>query len=106
MNINKIMKQAQAMQQQMEDVQGKMAEMEVEGSAGGGMIKLVMNGQGEARKLSIDPKIIDPDDPEMLEDLIVAAINDTKAKVESTMSEEMAKVTSGLSLPPGMKLPF
>jgi len=106
MNIGKMMKQAQAMQKQMEEVQKKMDSVEVEGSSGGGMVSVTLTGKGEARKVSIDPKLIDPDDVEMLEDLIVAAINDAKNKAEETVSSEMAKITGGLNLPPGMKLPF
>lgn len=106
MNLNKLMKQAQDMQKKMVEMQEKLGEMEIEGSAGGGMVKAVLTGKGEARRISIDPKIIDPNDKEMLEDLVVAAINDAKKKADSTIAEEMSKLTGGLPLPPGMKLPF
>lgn len=106
MNINKIMKQAQAMQKQMNDMQQKMAEMEMVGTSGGGMVSVTLTGKGDAKKVKIDPKLADPAEIEMLEDLIVAAINDAKNKTERLMNEEMAKVTGGLNLPPGMKLPF
>ena len=106
MNIQKMMKQAQAMQQKMDEMQQKMADVEVEGESGGGMVKVVLNGQGEARKVTIDPKVIDPEDAETLEDLIVAGINNAKKKVEETTAEEMSKITGGLNLPPGMKMPF
>lgn len=106
MNIQKLMKQAQDMQKQMESVQKKLAETEVEGKSGGGMVTVVLTGKGEARKVKIDPKLADPADIEVLEDLIVAAINDAKNHSETKMNEEMGKLTAGLPLPPGMKLPF
>jgi len=106
MNINKIMKQAQAMQKQMNEVQEKIAAMEVTGTSGGGMISVTLNGKGNAKKVVIDPKAVDTDDLSMLEDLLVAAINDAKNKTDELSSKEMSKVTSGLPLPPGMKLPF
>lgn len=106
MNIQKLMKQAQDMQKQMETVQKKLAETEVEGKSGGGMVTVVLTGKGEARKVKIDPKLADPADIEVLEDLIVAAINDAKNHSETKMNEEMGKLTAGLPLPPGMKLPF
>ncbi len=106
MDMQMMMKQAQAMQQKMEEAQKKIAEIEVTGSSGGGMVSLTVNGKGEARKVKIDPSIIDPNDIEMLEDLIVAAINDTKNKTEEIVGKEMSSVTGGLNLPAGMKLPF
>lgn len=106
MNINKMMKQAQAMQKQMNEVQEKMAAMEVTGTSGGGMVSVTLSGKGDAKKVKIDPKSVDSEDIEMLEDLIVAAINDAKKKSEEVLSGEMGKVTGGMSLPPGMKLPF
>jgi len=105
-NLGNLMKQAQQMQSKMADMQAKMGEMEVEGSSGGGMVKLVLTGKGEARRLKIDPSLVTPDDVEVLEDLIVAAYNDARAKSEAMMQAEMSKLTSGLNLPPGMKLPF
>ena len=106
MDMNKLMKQAQQMQKQMDAMQNKMGEMEVEGSAGGGLVKIVMTGKGDAKRASLDPKVVDADDVEMLEDLVVAAINDAKGKAEKTMNEEMAKVTGGMGMPPGFKMPF
>ena len=106
MNINKLMKQAQEMQKKMQEMQEKMGELEVVGAAGGGMVQVTLSGKGEARKVQIDPKAIDPEDTEMLEDLLVAAINDARRKVEETTNAEMANMTSGLPIPPGMKLPF
>jgi len=105
-NLGNMLKQAQQMQTKMAEMQAKMAEMEVGGQSGGGMVKVTLNGKGELRKLKIDPAIVDRNEIEVLEDLIVAAFNDAKGKVEAAMAEEMAKVTGGLQLPPGMKLPF
>lgn len=105
-NLGNMLKQAQQMQSKMAEMQAKMSEMEVGGQSGGGMVKITLNGKGELRKLKIDPAIVDRDEVEVLEDLVVAAFNDAKAKVEAAMAEEMAKVTGGLQLPPGMKLPF
>jgi DNA-binding YbaB/EbfC family protein len=105
-NLGNMLKQAQQMQTKMAEMQAKMAEMEVGGQSGGGMVKVTLNGKGELRKLKIDPAIVDRNEIEVLEDLIVAAFNDAKGKVETAMAEEMAKVTGGLELPPGMKLPF
>ena len=105
-NLGNLMKQAQQMQSKMADMQAKIGEMEVEGMSGGGMIKLVMTGKGEARRVSIDPSLVDPNEIDMLEDLLVAAINDARGKSETLMQTEMAKLTSGLNLPAGLKLPF
>lgn len=105
-NLGNMLKQAQQMQSKMAEMQAKMSEMEVDGQSGGGMVKITLNGKGELRKLKVDPAIVDRDEVEVLEDLIVAAFNDAKGKVEAAMAEEMAKVTGGLQLPPGMKLPF
>ncbi|WP_422368889.1 YbaB/EbfC family nucleoid-associated protein [Pelagibius sp.] len=105
-NLGQMMKQAQEMQAKMSEMQEKMAELEVSGQAGAGMVKATLNGKSELRGLKIDPSLVDPNDVEVLEDLIVAAVNDAKVKVEARVAEEMQKVTGGLSLPPGMKLPF
>ena len=105
-NLGQMMKQAQAMQTKMAEMQEKLAEMEISGQAAAGMVTATLNGKSELRGLKIDPSLVDPGDVEVLEDLIVAAVNDAKAKVEATVAEEMQKVTGGLSLPPGMKLPF
>ncbi len=101
-----MMKQAQAMQEKMQEMQAALEGHEISGSAGGGMVAVTLNGKGEMRRIKLDPSLIDPAEPEMLEDLIVAAHNDAKAKVEAHMQEEMSKLTGGLKLPPGMKLPF
>lgn len=106
MNINKLMKQAQEMQKKIGDVQNKMGELEIVGSSGAGMVSVTLTGKGDAKRVKLDPKAVDPNEIEMLEDLIVAAINDAKTKTEIAMNEEMGKITGGLGLPPGMKLPF
>lgn len=105
-NLGNLMKQAQQMQAKMGEMQAKMGEMEVEGASGGGMVKVIITGKGEARRLKIDPSLVVPDDVEMLEDLIVAAYNDARVKADTMMQSEMSKLTAGLPLPPGMKLPF
>jgi DNA-binding YbaB/EbfC family protein len=105
-NIGQIMKQAQQMQTQMAELQEQLAELEVAGAAGGGMVQVTMSGKGELRGVKIDPALANPDDIEVLEDLIMAAANDAKAKVEARVQEEMQKLTGGLQLPPGMQLPF
>lgn len=105
-NLGQMMKQAQAMQAKMAEMQEKLAELEVSGQAAAGMVKATLNGKSELRGLKIDPSLVDPKEIEVLEDLIVAAVNDAKGKVEARVAEEMQKVTGGLNLPPGMKLPF
>ncbi|WP_299442547.1 YbaB/EbfC family nucleoid-associated protein [uncultured Rhodospira sp.] len=105
-NLGNLMKQAQEMQSKMAEMQQKMQEMEVSGTAGGGMVDVVINGKGELRSLKLDKSIVDPEDKEMLEDLIVAAFNDAKAKADEAMKEEMGKMTGGLKLPPGMNFPM
>lgn len=105
-NLGNLMKQAQQMQTKMAEMQSKLAEMEVSGAAGGGMIQILVNGKGEMRKLKIDPTLCSADDVEVLEDLIVAAYNDARAKAEAAMQDEMQKITGGLNLPAGLKLPF
>jgi DNA-binding YbaB/EbfC family protein len=99
-----IMKQAQAMQQKMEDMQAELDRVEVEGSAGGGMVKVTMTAKGALKAVSIDPSVLNPDEKEIVEDLIVAAANDARTKAERTMQERMAEITKGLPLPPSLKL--
>lgn len=105
-NLGQMLKQAQEMQSKMAELQERLAEQELEGVAGGGMVKVIMNGKGEMRRVKIDPDLADPNDIEVLEDLIVAAAGDAKAKVEACTQEEMQKVAGGLNLPAGLKLPF
>lgn len=105
-NLAGLMKQAQQMQEKMQELQARLESMELEGESGAGLVKVTLNGKSELRAVKIDPKLIDPNDPEMLEDLIVAAHRDAKAKIEAASQEEMQKISGGLQLPPGMKLPF
>jgi DNA-binding YbaB/EbfC family protein len=105
-NLAGLMKQAQQMQERMQEMQAKMEGIEVDGASGAGLVTVTLNGKGELRRIKIDPKVADPADVEMLEDLIVAAHRDAKTKAETMMQAEMQKVTGGLQLPPGMKLPF
>ncbi len=103
--IGNLMKQAQLMQANLQKVQAQIAEMEVEGVSGAGLVKVTMNGNHEARRVSIDASLMS-DDKEMLEDLIAAAVNDAVHRVETVTQEKMASATAGMPLPPGMKLPF
>jgi DNA-binding YbaB/EbfC family protein len=105
-NLGQMMKQAQAMQAKMQEMQAALERTEVTGVAGAGMVTVTVSGKGEMRRVKIDPKLVDPSEVEVLEDLIVAAANDARAKVEAQMQAEMAKLTGGLQLPPGFKLPF
>jgi nucleoid-associated protein EbfC len=99
------MKQAQALQANMQKIQAEIASLEVTGEAGGGMVKVVMSGRHEVRRVQIEPAVAG-EDREMLEDLIAAAINDAVHRVETATQAKMATAMGGLSLPPGMKLPF
>lgn len=103
--IGQLMKQAQKMQADMQRAQEEMAHLTVTGESGGGMVKITMTCKHEVRALQIDDSLIG-EDREMLEDLIVAAFNDAISRVERTVQEKFSGLTSGLSLPPGMKLPF
>ena len=104
-NINNLMKQAQAMQENMAKAQAEIASIEVLGESGGGMVKVTMNGRHEVKRVQIEPAIV-TEEREMLEDLIAAAVNDAVHRVESATQEKMAAAMGGLSLPPGVKLPF
>ena len=103
--IGNMMKQAQEMQANMQKAQEEIANLEVTGEAGGGMVKVTMTGRHEARRVVIDDSLVG-EDKDMLEDLVAAAINDATHKVESVTQERMSGLTSGLNLPAGMKLPF
>lgn len=105
-NLNQLMKQAQQMQTRMAEMQAKLAEVELQGQSGGGMVSAVMNGKGELRRIKLDRSIVDPEEIEMLEDLIIAAVADAKNKIETHVAAETQKLMGGLPLPPGMKLPF
>jgi nucleoid-associated protein EbfC len=103
--LGNLMKQAQKMQENMARAQEELANMEVTGQSGGGLVSVVMSGRHEVRRVSIDPSLLE-DDRDMLEDLVAAAINDAVHRVEETSKERMASLTAGMSLPPGFKLPF
>jgi nucleoid-associated protein EbfC len=103
-NIAQLMQQAQRMQENMQRAQEELARLEVEGSAGGGMVNVTISGRMECRKVRIDPSVLS--DPEMAEDLIAAAFNDAVNKVNAESQSRMSAATAGMPMPPGMKLPF
>ncbi len=103
-NIAGLMQQAQKMQQEMQKAQEELANLEVTGEAGGGMVKVTMTGKHAVRRVEIDPSLLD--DKEMLEDIVTAAINDAVNQIASTTQDRMSDMTAGIPLPPGMKLPF
>ena len=105
-NMSQIMKQAKAMQDKMAEVQKKIEETEIEGSSGGGAVKVIMNGKHEMKKIKIDKSLLNSEESEVLEDLIIAAINDVNKKISENMNEQLGSISSGMGLPPGMKLPF
>jgi DNA-binding YbaB/EbfC family protein len=112
-NLSSMLKQAQQMQSRMQEMQAKLDSMTMDGAAGGGMVKVTLSGKGDLKRLQIDPSLMAADEREVLEDLIVAAHADAKAKVEAMMAEEMQKATAGMNipgmgggLPGGFKLPF
>jgi DNA-binding YbaB/EbfC family protein len=103
-NIAQLMQQAQKMQENLQKAQEEIASIEVTGSAGGGMVSVTLTGRKECRKVRIDPSVLS--DPEMAEDLVAAAFNDASNKVDAESQSRMGAATAGMSLPPGMKLPF
>jgi DNA-binding YbaB/EbfC family protein len=105
-NMGEMMKKVQKMQAQMEESQKKLETLEVEGASGGGLVKITANGKGTVKSIKIDSSLMDPKEVEVLEDLLVAAFLDTQSKAEELSAEEMGKVTGGLKIPAGMKLPF
>lgn len=105
-NLGNMLKQAQEMQSRMAELQTRLAAVEMTGASGGGLVQVTLNGKGEMRKVKIDKSLLVPDETEVLEDLIVAATNDAKGRVEAHVAQEMSQLTGGLQLPPGMKLPF
>jgi DNA-binding YbaB/EbfC family protein len=105
-NLGQMMKQAQQMQTRMTELQARLGEMEVAGQSGGGMVRATLTGKGELRRIKIDPALAKADEVEVLEDLVVAAVNDARQRVYAMVAEEMSKLSGGLQLPPGMKLPF
>ena len=104
-DLGQLMKQAQKMQEQMQEAQEELASLEVTGEAGGGLVRLTMTGKHEVRKINIDDALIG-EDKEMLEDVLAAAFNDALRKVEKTVSEKYSGMSAGLGLPAGLKLPF
>ena len=104
-NFNNLMKQAQAMQEGVQKAQAEIATIEVEGAAGGGMVKVTMTGRHEVKRVQLEPAVVG-EDREMLEDLIAAAMNDAVQKVETRVQEKMSGLMTGVQRPPGMKLPF
>jgi DNA-binding YbaB/EbfC family protein len=105
-NLSGLMKQASQMQAKMQEMQARMEAMEVEGTSGAGLVTVTLTGKGDLKRLKVDPKLADPAEMEMLEDLVIAAHAEARRRIEETMAEEMAKVTGGMQLPGGMKLPF
>jgi nucleoid-associated protein EbfC len=105
-NLGQLMKQAQQMQAKMAEMQAQLETVEMTGAAGGGMVQVTVNGKGDAKRVKIDQAVVDPAEVEVLEDLLVAAFNDARGKVNSHAEAEMQKLTGGLALPGGFKLPF
>ncbi len=105
-NLAGLMKQASQMQSKMAEVQAKLEAMEIEGSSGAGMVQVTLSGKGDLKRVKFDPKLLDPAEAEMVEDLLVAAHADARRKLEMQTAEEMEKVTGGMALPGGLKLPF
>jgi DNA-binding YbaB/EbfC family protein len=103
--LGNLMKQAQLMQENVKKLQEQLAVMEVEGQAGSGLVKVVMTGKHEVKRVTIDPKVLG-EEKDMVEDLVAAAVNDAVRQIDKTTQERMAAATAGLPLPPGMKLPF
>ena len=104
--IGGLMKQAQKMQEDMQRAQEEIASLRIEGASGGGLVKVVMNGQHELSEVAIDPSVFGEDDREMLQDLVAAAVNDASQKLAAASKDKLSGLASGLELPPGMKLPF
>ncbi len=105
-NLAGLMKQASQMQKRMEEMQERLESMEIEGSSGAGMVSVTLSGKGDLKSVRIDPRLIDPNETEMLQDLLLAAHAEARRKMQERAAEEMKSVTGGLELPPGMKLPF
>ncbi len=103
--MGNLMKQAQKMQEQMQKAQAELAEAEVTGESGAGLVKVTMNGRHDVKRVELDDSIMS-EDKELLEDLLAAAVNAAVRKIEQNNQEQMSKMTAGMGLPPGMKLPF
>ncbi len=106
MNIAGMMKQAQAMQTKMQDVEARMTQTEVEGTAGGGAVRVMLSCKGEPKSIALDAEVVNPAEKDLLEDLILAALKDAFKKGQETAAAEVKKVMGGLNLPPGLNLPF
>ncbi len=105
-NFNNMIKQAQDLQKKMAEAQEKVETLEAEGISGGGIVKITINGKNNVTSVNIDDTAIDKNEKEILEDLIVAAFNDARDKIQRKIADEMSSLTGGIKLPPGMKLPF
>ena len=106
MNMQQMMKQAQLMQTRIQEMQDKLSEMEVEGASGGGMVSITMTCKGEVRKVTISPEVINPQDPETLEDLVMAAANLARQKADQTMADETRRMMAEMGMPADVNLPF
>ncbi|MBI3419332.1 MAG: YbaB/EbfC family nucleoid-associated protein [Proteobacteria bacterium] len=105
-NLSEMMQKAQDVQRLLGEMQAALSQAELQGQSGGGMVQVTLSGRGEARKIQIDPKVINPSEAAMLEDLIIAAYNDARAKVEAHVESKTQEIMGGMMLPPGIKLPF
>ena len=105
-NIGQMMKQVQEMQEKMQSMQEQMQEMSIEGTSGAGIVRVVLDGKGKMRSIKLDKTIVNADETEVLEDLIIAAVNDARNRTDDHVADEMQKLTGGIPLPPGMTLPF
>ena len=105
-NMSQIMKQAKEMQDKMAEIQRKIESQEIEGSSGGGVIKVIIKGKNEVKSVKIDESLINKEELEVLEDLLVAALNDANQKLKENAASQMSSLSDGMGLPPGMKLPF
>src|SRR4030095_3009037 len=105
-SLSQRLKQAREMQSKMAEMQTALTDLEVTGQSGGGFVTVTVNGKGDVKRLKIDPKLVDPNEDAEAEALVVAAARDAKTKADAQMQEQMAKLTGGLQLPPGFKLPF
>ena len=103
-DLGGLMQQAQAMQQKVQELQAELERMEIVGSSGAGLVKVTVNGRNETRRVEIDPSLLKPEDKGVVEDLIVAAANDARSKVEQIVQDQMKSMTGGLPLPPGFRL--
>lgn len=105
-DLSGLLKQAQAMQSKMAEVQAELERLEIEGTSGAGLVRVLLSGKGELKRLNLDPTLLKPEEREILEDLIIAAHGDARKRLDERLGAEMAKLTGGLGLPPGLKLPF